>query len=253
MVNILDQFTGNIQKQAADLKTAGLQAGMTDYGKYADLGRGALTTNYTDALKGFQGLQPQAMGGYSAYADATGANGPEGLARANAQYLQGTPGFAGAAQRAADMAARAGVAGGQATGNTLAAIGDRTTQMGLDAYNQYVSRLQPYLGQATNVAQGLGGIYGNLGQGLAGSYGNQATAMLGANKDIGAAEAEGKMGELTGLQNLTNFGMNAAKLGVGAMTGGAGTALMGGLGSGMFGGLTNNFMGGGSFNPPRYG
>lgn len=235
MASIFDVFGGDIQQQAANQKIAGLNQAYQQYTDLANQARGALTTNYAQAMQPYQALQPTANAGYSAYADATGANGPEGLARANAQFLQATPGFAGAAQRAADMAARAGVAGGQATGNTLAGIADRTTQMGLQAYGDYVSRLAPWLQQGQQTASGLSGISTGLGNQLASSFAGQGGQAYNTQTGIGNAQAEGTMGELTGLQNLWGLGMNAAKLGA-SMIPGMGPALGA---STLMSGLTN--------------
>lgn len=229
-INPLSVFTGDIQKQAADQKVAGLQQGYGDLSALFGQGRDALSNNYMEAIKQWQNLQPGAMGGYNAYGDATGANGPEGLARAAAQY-RALPGYASLAQEAATNAARAGVAGGQATGNTLQGITDRTNDVFQRGFGDYAQRLAPWLNEANAVAGGIGGTYTGLGQGLNQSFTGQGQAAFGTGKGIGEANAEGTMGQLTGLQNLWGLGMNAAKLAGDIYSGGGASALTKGLGA----------------------
>jgi hypothetical protein len=223
--NPLNAFTGDIQKQAADQKVAALQQGYNQYGDLATQGRTGFQNAYTAALDPYTAMQSTAGQGYNAYADASGANGPEGLARANAQYLSATPGFEGAAQRAANLTARAGVAGGAATGNVIDQIARNSTQQGLEAFGNYTNRLAPWLQQGQQTAAGISGINQGLGQGLLGSYTNQGQAALGTQGKIGEAQAAGTEGELTGYQNLFGLGLNALKAGAG----------FGGLPTGFFG------------------
>ena len=234
MANFFDLFSGDIQRKAADEEIAGLRAGLTKYGDLAGQGREALTTNYTAALQPWMTFQGGAQRGMDAWGDATGANGPEGLARAQRNFeAMGQPGI----EKAVDVVGRGGVARGVATGNIL----DEQTRVAADRWAQlrgnYTAGLQPYGALGATGAGGISGVYGNLGTGLAGSYGNQATAAMGTERGIGAAQAQGTLGELTGLQNLAGLGMAGLTAATGGLGGGFG-GVASGLGGGLLGGLT---------------
>jgi hypothetical protein len=208
-MGIFDVFSAGPQEDAARARQAAAEKGYQQYTDLAQQGRGALTTNYTAALQPYQEMQGTDRLGLQAYADASGANGPEGLARAQSTYSQSRPGFAFAAEDAAKNIARAGVAGGAPTGNTMQAITDRIYGLGQTDYRQYMQGLLPFLGQSQQTAAGIGGLYGQLGQGLAGSFGNQGQAAIGTQDVIGKAQSDAALAPYTASANLWGAGLNA--------------------------------------------
>src|SRR5262245_44016608 len=217
-MGIFDVFTGDPIKAAADVQQQALQRGQQQFDTSAGLGRGALVDNYTAALDPWMNLQGATQGGYQAYADATGANGPEGLSRARANFQAG-PGFDFALNTGVDAISRSGVARGSATGNILQEAQKFGTGLANQEWGNYVNRLQPFLGQGTQIAGGIGNIYGNLGTALNANYMNQGQAQLGTAKGIGEAQAQGQLADYLGSQNLWNFGLNAAKTAASFMPG----------------------------------
>lgn len=81
---------------------------------------------------------------------------------------------------------RAGAATGRATGNVLAEAGDRASNLALQDYGNYVSRLSPFLGAAQGAAAGQAGVYTGMGGALNQNYMGQGN--LGYN-------AYGQMGQ----------------------------------------------------------
>lgn len=209
-MGIFDLFSSKPAEEAAAAKEAAARAGYAQYGDLAGQGRNALTTNYTAALQPYQQLYDTARGGTNAYADATGASGPEGLARARANF-QSSPGFDFQLDTGIDALARAGVARGQATGNTLQDAQKFGSGLASQEWGNYINRLQPFLGAGQNAASGIGNTYTGLGQGLAGSYGQQGQAAIGTQNAIGQAQSDAALAPYNASANLWNFGLNAAK------------------------------------------
>lgn len=140
----------------------------------------ALGTGYNGAMNSLQGAYGQAQGyyaplastanrGYDLYADATGVNGADGNSRAQ-QAFQAGPGYQWQQSQAADQAARSAAGAGiTASGNTLAAINDRASQLANQEYGNWTNRLQGWQSLAPQLAQQQAG--------LATNYGNQSAAM----------------------------------------------------------------------------
>jgi hypothetical protein len=141
---------------------------------------------------------------------------------------------------------RAGAVGGQGlNGNTLAALSDRAGNMANQEYQNWVGNLNGYVSPELSATSGMAGA----DAGKAGVYTGTASniANLGTNTTNGITgqNTQAANAEMAGSGNLWGLGLNLAKLGVGAATGG--TSLLGGLGTK----LVNLAMGGGS--PSGYG
>lgn len=225
-MGLFDIFSSQPARDAANARIAGLNAG---YGQASDLygqGRDALQTNFTAAAQPFQTLFNQSQGGSNAYGDATGANGPDGLARAKANF-QASPGFNFQLDTGIDALSRAGAAKGTATGNVLRDAQTFGNGLAQQDWGNYVSRLQPYLGAGQSAATGIAGVDTGLGTGLnanltgQGGLGFQTQTGIGdanASADLAKYNASGNLwGALLGLGNLgAKFG------GFGALGGGSG-------------------------------
>lgn len=162
------------------------------YGQASDLygqGRNALSTNYAAALKPFQTIFDSSTGGSNAYGDATGANGPEGYARAISNFSK-TPGYQFALDQGLQAIDRGAASRGMTTsGNTLTAEQNYGTGLADQTYQNYVKNLQPYLGQQTAAAGGIATVDTGLGSGLNTSFGNQGNLAYNTQAGIGTAQA----------------------------------------------------------------
>lgn len=213
-MSLLDIFSNAPAQDAAAAQTAGINAG---YGQLSDLsqqGRGALTTNFSAALKPFQANYDVASGGQQAYADATGANGPAGLARAQAQF-QTSPGYQFQLdQGIGAVNANAEKLGQAASGNTNLDLLKFGQGLANTDWGNYVSRLQPFLGQASTAAQGIGTVDTGLGTALNANLTNQGNAAYGAQTSIGNANANADLSRYNTSANA--LGALAGGLGLGA-------------------------------------
>lgn len=219
-MGLFDVFSGDSAKEAAAAKAAALQTGYNQFSDLAGQGRGALTTNYTAALQPYQELYAKGSRGYDAYADATGASGPEGLARAKANF-QASPGFEFALNQALDANDRRAAGRGMlASGNTIDDTNRIATGYAMQDWGNYVDRLQPFLGQASGAAAGQAGLYSGLGEGLNRSYLGQGAQAYNTQAGIGDANADAAMADYNASANLWNFGLNAAKTAAGFLGGG---------------------------------
>lgn len=165
--------------------------------------------------------------GANAYADATGANGAEGNARATANFQAG-PGYAftrdeglGAVMRSA--ATRGGLAGG----NTDTDLAKYASGLADQTYGNYVSRLSPLLSLYGQGAAGQAGAlsaqaqaaqgYGSAMSGLSMDYGKANAAL---RQGYGAAASGLSQGYGSGIANLAQaYGQGNANLGTGLGTG----------------------------------
>jgi len=172
-----------------------------------------LTTNFGNAADILSGLRASTQPGADAYADATGANGPEGLARARALFTA-SPGYAeGLTQTLDQNDRRAASRGMLGSGNTIADTTKLATDYANQKYNDYASRLSPYLGANQGAATGQAGVATGLGSSL--NANDQAFGQLGFNAatGVGNAQANADLAAYAPGQNLINLLMGAGKLG----------------------------------------
>jgi hypothetical protein len=241
--SITAPFTGAPIEDAAAAQAARIAQGQRQLEQSYAAGRGELTNYYTQALQPYLELQGRGAGGYDAYADATGANGPEGLARARANFSAMVQPDINAG---VDAATRALSARGVAAGNIGADVSKMVGNELFGRYGDYVSRLAPWLGQGLSVAQGLGNIFTGLGGALGASYTGQGNQALAAQTGIGAAEAQGLMAPMVAGGNIWNLGLNLGKMAAGGLPG-----LAAGAGTSLWNTGTGNFLGPGSFTGGR--
>lgn len=221
-----------------------------------------------DSAKGiYAPLAAKYGAGTGLYLDSLGVNGAGGNARATGAFQTG-PGYQYAVDQSLDginrHAAATGVAAG---GNTLAALSDRAGNLANQEYGNWQAKLaglsspelaaaagmagadtnmaniyrgtgQDIAGLGTNTTNGIVGLGSNTAQNLTNLGTNTANSIvgLGTNTATGVANqnTQSANAEMAGSGNLWGLGLNLAKLGVGAATGG--TSLLGGLGGGGAGG-----------------
>jgi hypothetical protein len=225
-----DIFGNQAAKDAAAAKTAGLTAGYNQATGLYDQGRNALTTNYANAVAPFTDVFNSSTAGANAYGDATGANGTAGQARAKSNF-QTDPGYQFQLDQGLQAIDRGAAARGMNTsGNLLTAEQQYGTGLANQSYGQYVSRLQPYLGQQTSAAGGIAAVDTGLGNTLNTSYGNQGN--LAYNTQTGIGNAQAAEDTARGAQNNSLFSgainLGTKLLGYAMPTGGIGNLFMGG-------------------------
>jgi hypothetical protein len=208
-----------------------------------EAGRGALTENFGKAGDVYSGLRTGTQAGSDAYGDATGANGPEGLARARALFTS-TPGYTEGINMALDQNDRRAASRGMlGSGNTIADTTKLAGDYASQKYGQYTNALQPYLGANAGAAAGQAGVYQGLGTGLNASDMSQGQLGFNAAAGIGNAQAQAELAKYQTSGNFINALLGAAKLGTGTIGGQA----LSGLGN-IFGGGGGSVSGGPSAN-----
>src|SRR5262245_16707354 len=208
-MGLFDIFGSSAAQEAAGAQRNALTQGYGQLSGLYDTGRNALTTNYTSALQPYQELYGKSSAGYDAYADASGANGPAGLARAQSNF-QTSPGFNFQLNTGIDALTRAGNAKGVATGNVLREAQDYGSGLASQEWGNYVNRLAPFLSGAQASAGGLSGVFTGLGQQLGQSYFGQGQQALNTQKAVGDAAATAAMDQnRAGAQTWSTIGSAA--------------------------------------------
>jgi hypothetical protein len=225
-MGIFDIFTGDPAKEAAAKNSALLQANQTT-------GTNALQAGQTGAL----GALDQAGGLYAPLAakyggattlglDSLGVNGPEGNARATGAFQAG-PGYRYAVDQSLDAINRKGaVGGGGLNGNTLAALSDRAGNMANQEYGSWQDKLNSFVSPELAATGGQAGAMAAKAPVYTGTASNIAGLGSLTAKGIADQNTQSANAEMAGSSNLWGLGLNLAKLGVGAATGG--TSLLGG-------------------------
>lgn len=240
--SLTDVFTGNSAKKAAEENKTLLNNNLTSGTKTLTTGQ----NNAIDALDQSAGLYGNLASKYGKATtlglDALGVNGADGNARATSAF-QASPGYQWNVDQSLDginrKAAALGIAAG---GNTLAALSDRAGNMANQEYGSWLDRLNGYVspelqatsGQASAIAS-KSPVYTSTAKNIA-DLGTTTTSGL-TSQNTQAANAASQ-----GSSNLWGLGLNLAKLGTSALSGG--TSLLGSSG-----GTAGTFSYGGSSWP----
>jgi hypothetical protein len=212
-MGLFDIFSSDDAEKAAADKIAALNAGKSEAYGFLNSGQTGADALYGKAYSPFSTLFNTSMGGINAYADATGANGPEGLARAKTAY-QANPGYSGGLTTGVDQLNRTAAARGDSGGNNSADILKFASDYDAGKYNDYLSSLAPWLNTGTSAATGGAGVLtGQAGSDL-GVAGQKAGIATGTAQQVGQAQYDADMAPY---QASSNFW--------GALTGGANLAL----------------------------
>jgi len=229
-MGLFDVFTGAPARDAADQNTARLNALRAS-------GTNTLQQGQTDALGalttagGYYAPLSQKYGaGTGLYLDSLGVNGPEGNTRATGAFQAG-PGYRYAVDESLDGIARSSAArGGDVGGNTLAALSDRAGNMANQEYGNWQTKLSGLINPELSAVGGQAGAEAAK----APVYTNTANSIVGLDQNttngINSQNTQAANAQMAGSGNLWGLGLNLAKLGVGAATGG--TSLLGGFGGG---------------------
>lgn len=242
-----DIFTGRPAKEAAAKNTALFQQNQTAGTAALQNGQNS-AIGALDAAKGaYAPLAAKYGAGTNLYLDSLGVNGAAGNTRATDAFHAG-PGYNFAVDQALDGVNRGAVAAGGApgglSGNTLAALSDRSRNLADLEFGKYQDRLAGLISPELTATGGIAGaeaakapIYTGTASNIANLGTNTANAIAGQNTQSANAQ-------LAGSGNLLGLGLNLAKLGVGSL--GGGTSLLGGGGGG-------NIVLGGAGGPGQFG
>jgi hypothetical protein len=225
-------FSTAPQQKASDAIIANAQQGNQAYNAAVQSGLGQMRTDYTSALAPWTGLQGQAQTGYNAYLDASGANGPEGIARAQGNFNAINQDFV---NRGAQEVARTGVLNNPG-GNAIAGVSDWTGKTLSGLYGDYVSRLNPFIGQMGQVAGGIAGINTALGNQTLNAYGNIGSSASHMYDTIGKAQSDAALADYNASKNMWGAIQSGANLAAAAMGGGGGFGSLLSGASSLFGG-----------------
>lgn len=215
-MGLFDIFSNDSAQSAADARKAGLQAGYNDLSGQYSQGRDALTTSSNAALQPLNTVFGQSQAGSNAYADATGVNGSDGAARARTAFTS-QPGYTEGLNLTLDQNDRRNASRGMLTsGNTLADTAKLATDYASTKYGDYVSKLQPYLGQGTSAATGIAAVDTGLGTGLNTSFQKQGDAANASQTGQGNAQAAADLNNYNVSNNMWGALMQGGKLLAGA-------------------------------------
>ena len=204
-MGLFDIFSNDTAEEAARQRNAGLQQGYDTLSGLYGQGRDAITSGYGQASNLYSGLVNSTGAGSSAYGDASGANGAEGLARATKNF-QGSPLY-GAYGFSLDQGLQAlnrthAAAGNLNSGNADADAMKYATGLASQTYKDYLAGLSPYLGANANAVAGAA----NAATGQAGllnqSYQGQGQAANQNYTGQGASNAAATMNEYNISKNL---------------------------------------------------
>lgn len=230
-MGLFDIFTGDSAREAAAANQARLTASKGAGMGYLDAGRSGALGALDTAGATYKPLQQKYGAATSLGLDALGVNGPEGNARATGTFQAG-PGYQWAVDQSLDGLNRSAAArGGSLGGNTLAALSDRAGNMANQEYGSWLDRLFGYISPELTATSGLAGAEAGKAPVYMQDAGARVGLETGVTQGINTQETEAANAEMQGSSNLWGLGLNLAKLGIGAATGG--TSLLGGGGSGI--------------------
>lgn len=218
-MGLFDIFTGGTMKRAAKANMKRADTVNTENQGYLDSSLASGTDYLNKAISGYQPLYDagnKSLAGYDMYANALGLNGQSGTDAAKSAFQAG-PGYQWNVDQALDQTnRRANASGMQMSGNTLAALQDRASNLADQSYQGWLGNLGSYNQQgqamlaqgATGQAQGYGNL-ATLGNTTAAqkvaSNNNYLSAANGANTQYGQAG-------MAGAANALNFGLNLGNL-----------------------------------------
>jgi hypothetical protein len=212
-MGLFDIFSSDPAKKAGRAQIAAAEKGYDDAKAAIGKGRKEAYGFYDKALVPFTALYDKSMAGYGAYGDAAGINGPEGYERAVASFRT-NPGYEFTIDQALQAINRNAAATGRlASGNTDIDVANYVTGLADQQWDDYVSRLAPYLQQPFQAAEGQADIYGSKA-GVATNYGtNLATLAQGKAKAVGDAKANMALADYQASGNAWNAIMGGLGLG----------------------------------------
>jgi hypothetical protein len=213
VASIFDLFNNDNAQAAADAQKAAIATGQARATGDLSKGLGLATGSYTAGLQPFQTNLATDQAGQSAYADATGANGAPGNARA-VQNFQTGPGYQFQLDQGSQNILRNKAATGQlASGATDVDLQNYGQGQANQAYQQYIQNLAPFLQQSTANAGGQGALYSGLAGTQNANLGQQASLDYGAATSAGNAQANADLANNAAAANQLGALKSVASLG----------------------------------------
>lgn len=217
-MGLFDLVTGLFSTDAADKAAKDMQQGYSTGLSQSNATLGGAQSNadslYGKAYSPFTSLISSTGQGASAYGDATGANGADGLARAKALY-QADPGYNGGLTTGVDQVMRTAAArGALGGGNTQTDLVKFASDYDNQKYQNYVNGLAPYLGANNSAVSGAANVLGSQAATDTGISGQEAQNQWNAATGSAKAQSDADMAQYQASQNFW-----------GALLGGANMAL----------------------------
>lgn len=190
MASIFDLFNNSNAQDAANSQISALQSANQQ-------GQGYLANGLTNAQNSYSaGLQPlqqnydQSTQGANAYGNALGLNGAAGSASAVQNWQNSNPAYQAQLDAASQNVMRNQAATGQlASGGTNIDLQNLAENQANSTYQQYLTNLQPYLGQQATAANGIANVNTAQAGTQSNTAANQANMAYGAQVGQGNAQA----------------------------------------------------------------
>lgn len=249
--SLTDIFTGAPAKKAAEENKAALNAAKIADTATINSGRD-LSLGALDQAGGYYAPLSAKYGKASDLGlDALGVNGAAGNDRATGAF-RASPGYQYAVDQSLEGIKRnLNSTGALAGGNTLAALSDRAGNMADQEFNNWRTNLGGYVSPELAATGGQAGYTAAKAPVYTGAANNIVGIDQNTVKGVNDQTTQAANAQMAGSGNLWNLGLNAAKLGVGALTGG--TSLLGGLGGSAGSGASLGSMQIGNQLFPKYG
>lgn len=207
-----DLFSSKPAEDAAQKKIAGINAGMSAADSALTTGQASADALYSKAYSPFESLYNSLGGSASSYADATGANGSEGLNRARTAFTS-MPGYQEGINMTLDQNDRRAAARGiLASGNTIADTTKLATDYSNQKYSDYVNSLLGGVSQAQTAARGGASVLGANAAADLGVASQKANYGYTGNAAIGSANADAETAKYGASQNFWNTLLGGANL-----------------------------------------
>lgn len=207
-----DLFSDQPAKEAAAAIKQGYATGLDQSNSTLTNAQGSADSLYGQAYSPFSSLIKTTGQGADAYADATGANGADGLARAKSLFTS-TPGYQSGFDLLTDANDRLAASRGiLASGNTIADTAKLATNYADQNYGNFVSRLAPYLGGSISAASGGANVLGSQAALDTGIAGQKATNQWNAATGSGQADANADLAKYSASGNFWNTLLGGANL-----------------------------------------
>lgn len=221
--------TGPAQQAATDAK-AGYAAGATNANTELTQGQTGADALYGQAYKPFSSLIDSTGKGAATYADATGVNGADGIARAGSTF-KSLPGYSGGLTTGIDQVMRTNAAAGNLGGGNNSADEIKfASDYDANKYGNFVSSLAPYLGANQSAVSGGAAVLGSQAGADLGAAGMRAQNNYNSSVGSGNAQSQADLAPYNASQNFWS-----------ALVGGAGLALKAsGVGGFAPGGTSNS-------------
>lgn len=226
-MGLFDAFSSKKGKQAAEAanaaRTAGLNAGFEKASGFLDSGLSDASATYERAASPFADFINSGTAANTAYGDALGLNGEEGYGRA-LDTFRANPGYQFSVDEANQAVMRnAGATGMLGSGNTLAAVAQRTQGLADNQYQTYLDNLFRGSQSGQTAAAGQAGVLSNLAGAQLGT--GQQKANYGWQQETGIGQSQAQLAqdryaaEQAANANSWNAIFNVGKLAAGFMGG----------------------------------